>query len=50
MTTKEMEENIEMKLEDLNRTQLNNLLSLGEIDTFTYYECCQDLERKTFFF
>jgi len=45
-----MEENIEMKLEDLNQAQLDSLFSLGEIDACTYYECSQDLKRKTFFF
>jgi hypothetical protein len=50
MTTKEMEENAEMKFEDLDFEQLDILMSLGEIDACSYYECYQDLEQKTLFF
>lgn len=41
-----MKENIEVDLDELNERQLYNLLKLGEIDSFTYYECVQDLKSK----
>ncbi len=45
-----MKEDIEVDLDTLNKMQLYNLLKLGEIDSYTYYECIQNLEnRKSIF-
>jgi len=41
-----MKEDTECDLDSLNEQQLYNLLKLGEINSFTYYECMQDLKSK----
>lgn len=44
-----MKEDIEVDLESLNKVQLLNLLQLGEIDTFTYRECIEELNKNNIF-